>query len=83
MKPDEHYAEAEKLLHAYRCERYGDALRLEWLAEAQVHATLALYRPDYRHDWSGYTPDEGAAIFNGPPLVQPTPAVDKALAVES
>lgn len=42
MKGQEHYREAEKLLEKAQDARESDAERQRCLAEAQVHATLAL-----------------------------------------
>lgn len=42
MKGQEHYHQAEKLLERAKDERQSDAERQRCLAEAQVHATLAL-----------------------------------------
>lgn len=42
MKGQEHYREAEKLLEKAQDRRESDAERQRLLAEAQVHATLAV-----------------------------------------
>ena len=45
MTPREHYDEAEELLSEARNAAGGSAREAYFLAAAQVHATLALYRP--------------------------------------
>ena len=77
MTPEEHYTAAVRLLRSAktRCDR---GLRVEDLAEAQVHATLALYQPD-RPGWTADYP----VPSTWPAMVTPPPAVDKALLEDS
>lgn len=42
MTPAEHVEEAERLLHLAATEHYGTDPERSFLAEAQVHATLAV-----------------------------------------
>lgn len=45
MTPEQHYKAAERLIYEAGTYNYGTEIRMDCLAEAQVHATLALYPP--------------------------------------